>query len=85
MIVSGENPICVDEVIATLMGFDVKKIPTLAHLRTINDDCEAIGVKENALIVSNDIRTNQTTIDKINRESIDSFEAADGWKGFIEL
>ena len=36
MIISGVNPVCFDEAIATLMGFDINKIPTLKQIRKRN-------------------------------------------------
>ena len=85
MIVAGANSIEIDKVIATLMGFDIKKIPTLNQ---IADSSSHLLVGRGgggcAIIVSNQESLNHITFDAIEKQDIIGFVPPDGWKWHIE-
>lgn len=85
LIVSGDSPINIDRVAATLMGFDIEKIPTLKLARNINKKFAAITGKESCKIHSNYNAYNDQTIKGLSESEVLSFEPAEGWKGYIEL
>ncbi|MDO4499713.1 MAG: DUF362 domain-containing protein [Erysipelotrichaceae bacterium] len=75
----GENPVTFDKTIATLMGADISKIPTLAQLKSkkvkyvIGDNCDGV-------IISNDSDLNNKSLVELQRMTDFSFVPADGWK-----
>lgn len=84
MIAAGINPVCFDEAIAGLMGFDKEKIPTLKTAR---------GVKKYPLITSNaepvfysnENKYEQHTPEELSPKERLSFIPSRGWKGHIEI
>lgn len=84
IIAAGYNPFYFDRTIASLMGFDVDKIPTLRQIKSskskyrLFDDC----VKEE--IVSNDDAINGKTIDQLEASDTWNFISPEGWEGHIE-
>lgn len=84
MIVMGEDIVCFDETIATLMGFSYKKIPTINAARNLKGKyllCNGMF----PIILSNDKRFDKRRIDNIAPEVTLQLEPTDGWKGHIEL
>ena len=70
--------------IATLLGFDTRKIPLYKHIRSIGN----YPIAEDELkpvIVSNIPKWNNITIDQLNSTNTLMIEPSLGWKGNIEL
>lgn len=83
-IVAGTNPVCFDEAIATIMGFDIKKIPALKCVRSIKK--LMIAEKDQCpIIVSNVPKLNGLHIDEISEDCYLRFIPSAGWKGNLEL
>ncbi len=84
VIVVGDNNVCVDEVICTLMGFDMNKIPTLQCIRDINDYliCHRDTIP---YVVSNKREFNEKEINEIDKKELFYFVPSKGWKGHIEI
>ena len=85
IIVSGFNLVCFDEVIATIMGFDKDKIPTLVNSRKIKGKFELVNKNDYPLVVSNEEGYNNKDLDKLRATNLFDFEPSSGWKGHIEL
>lgn len=83
LIVAGDNLLCVDEVICTLMGFDVNKVPVLNCVRNVRE----YSISNNSIpfIVSNCAKYNKKRIGEIDKKDLLSFIPTNGWKGHIEL
>ena len=75
----GENPVCFDDIVATIMGAMVEHIPTLVHAKNNKSKYTFLPAKE-ANIVSNDERWNNKTIKDMNKDSILFFKPSDGWR-----
>lgn len=85
VLVMGKDQVCFDEVIATIMGFNVNKIPVIASAKQSTGRYK-ISDHQNISIIHSNIKTlNRKTIDQITFEDSFKFEAAPGWKGHIEL
>ena len=83
MIIAGKNPVCFDEVIAALMGFDKKKIPTLCLARKVKDyPLVEKGIQP--VIHSNFEQYNERKPDMLSDSDTFGFEPTAGWKGYIE-
>lgn len=83
-IVVGSNPVAFDSVIATLMGMDINKIPTLKQVKSVNNGYE-IASNAQTLIKSNIKSWDGKTINEIEYKDTWKFVPSDGWKGHIEL
>lgn len=84
ILVAGFNPVAVDCVCAHLMGFDMRKIPTLKRAFEIKY-FPLIGFSpEEIEITSNDPRFNKSLFD-IEKKNTFNFKPHFGWKGHIEL
>lgn len=84
-IVAGEdNPVAFDEAIATLMGFDPQKIPTLVQMHSIHGGFEKFTRDEEVMLASNIEALDGKTLTDLTPNDIWYFEPADGWKGHIE-
>lgn len=84
IIAAGRDLVCFDEAIATLMGFDVRKIPLYRHIRNVSD----FTIAEDELkpvIVSNVYKWNNISLDQLNSTNTLMIEPSLGWKGNIEL
>lgn len=81
----GDDPVCFDEVIATLMGIDINKIPTLYQARNIAGKKSLIEKNSKALIRSNNNKWNEKYVNEINSEDTLHFIPSSGWIGHIEL
>lgn len=84
LIAIGDSPVCFDEVITTLMGINIQKIPTLNQARVSNSNLK-ITDNTSALIISNNTDWNNKCIKDLNKEHILHFIPAAGWKNQIEL
>lgn len=82
IIVFAENSVAMDEAIATLMGFDYNKIPTIKNAR--NDKKYELINHKRTKIISNNLNWNEKYIDEINRKECFDFEPSSGWKGYLD-
>ena len=80
----GEDIVCFDEIIATILGLDINKIPLFKHLR---EERKYPLVEENkyGVIASNNINFNNKTVNKISKKEAINIEPSSGWKNHIEL
>ncbi len=85
IIAAGENPVCFDEAICTLMGFDTAKIPTLERVRSIQGTYRLVEPDEEPVFVSNDAMYDGKTPAELPFDSLLHFIPTAGWKGHIEI
>lgn len=84
LLIGGLNPVAVDTVAATLMGFAPRKIPTLANSFRLDNYTLADFAVESIKINSNEGIFDKPLND-INSEHTLDFEPHFGWKDHIEL
>lgn len=85
IIVAGTNPVCFDEVVSTLMGFDYNKIPSIVRARKSNGKLRLINDNEEADILSNSSIIDGRKAADLSPDSLLWFEPTSGWKNHIEL
>ena len=85
IIAAGLNPVCFDEVICTLMGFDVDKVPTMACVRAVKGKYKIVATDEVPFIVSNTEQYNGKMKIDLSAESVLNFIPSSGWQGHIEM
>lgn len=85
MIAAGTNPVCFDEMIATIMGFDYLKIPSIRCSRNMFGNLQIVEKEEFPQLASNCEALNGCEIKDITKSSALSFEPTSGWKNHIEL
>ncbi|WP_303147853.1 DUF362 domain-containing protein [uncultured Cloacibacillus sp.] len=84
ILLSGTNPVYIDTVAATLMGFDFIKIPTLCKAYTLRNfnlctcSSDTIKIKDNQL-------NTQSLVDITALGRINIFQPHPGWRNHIEL
>lgn len=84
IIAMSDSVVCFDEAVASILGFDVKKIPLYTHVR--NDHVYPLEREDNhAAIVSNCEQWDQKRIWEINKDNAINIEPSSGWRGHIEL
>lgn len=81
----GDNPLLFDEAIATLMGFDIIKIPTFQCVRAWSGKYKIFVPGDYAVFVSNKNKYNLKKPLEITSTERLNYEATSGWKGHIEL
>lgn len=81
IIAIGTNPVCFDEVISTIMGFDYRFIPSINNARKITDELELVDLKLNSIVNSNYSYWNNKLINDIKDKTF-YFEPSEGWKGY---
>ena len=84
IIILGVNPVAVDTVGATLMGYDYKKIPSISHGYATKGYELTNFNSEDISIVSNE-KIWEKKISEFTREETLKFEPHFGWKQNIEL
>ena len=84
IIAMGEDIVCFDEIIATIMGFNVNKIPLLKHIRNIKN-YPIVKKDVYGKIISNNTKWNNKNIKQITKDITLNIEPSSGWKGHIEL
>jgi uncharacterized protein (DUF362 family) len=84
LLIGGVNPVAVDCVCATLMGFDVGKIPKLRNAFSMGALPLVSFAREDIEVRSNREELNQP-LHQIGGEHVARFEPHFGWKGHIEL
>lgn len=85
IIAMGDQPVCFDEAIATLMGMDIRKIPTILQVRELHSKHKLVLNSDRAFIKSNVENWNDKYISQICCSDALNFVPSDGWKGHIEL
>lgn len=85
IIAAGDNPVCFDEALAALMGFDKNKIPTLVQARNAKPKYSVSNGKVHTVLLSNQEKWNKKDITTIERKESFQYVVSDGWKGHIEL
>lgn len=83
LLVGGVNPVAVDCVCATLMGFDIAKIPKLRSAFAI-DRLPLVGFTQHDIGVRSNRDEFDKPLDRIDTEHVFRFEPHFGWKGHIE-
>lgn len=84
LIAAGTNPICFDEAIATLMGMDISKIPTLSGIRQFPVGQALVPVGEVPQLVSNDPAYHRKYLNELHKPDLLDFHPTTGWSGHIE-
>lgn len=84
IIVAGYNPVLFDETVATLMGFDYKKIPAIINARSISGKYQLIGDEE-VTVLSNKKELCDIGLEEFPKAEMLNFIPTDGWKKHIEL
>ena len=81
----GENYVCFDEAVATIMGMNFKLIPSIYKPRLFTKDLPIVLENDNTTIVSNNKHWDKQPLDKIKYEDTLQLLPSSGWKGHIEL
>jgi uncharacterized protein (DUF362 family) len=84
ILIAGFNPVYADTVAATLMGYDYKKIPTIANGYNINKYLLTSLKADDIIIKSNNILW-QKKVSDFRYEDTLKFKPHFGWRGYIEL
>lgn len=84
VIAMANNTAIFDKVLATIMGFDIKKIPTFINLQQV-DKYSLLDEKYDYEIVSNNNFWNQKKLGAISKENTLQIKPSKGWKNHIEL
>lgn len=85
LIIAGFDPVAVDLVCATLMGFDFEKIKLIKHAFDKNNFPLTELNAEEVVIFSNDNRFNKKNVFEIDYKDLFHFKPHFGWVGHIEL
>lgn len=85
MIVAGENSVCFDEVVATIMGGGIEKIPTLKNARKCIGSLQIIEKNDKAYIFSNYAGYNNKKIDEIQEKDVLHFSPPYGWENCFKV
>ena len=85
IIAMGNDPVCFDEAIATIMGMDNKKIPTVEQAREMTGKLRCTEKDSRAIIRSNVPEWADKYTDEIKFDDTLKFEPTSGWKEHIEL
>lgn len=85
IIAIGDNPVAFDMVIATIMGFDYNKIPTIKNAQEKNNKYQLFNKDEKIDINSNDYRYNKKKLEDISLNDTFQFHPSKGWKNHLEL
>lgn len=81
----GDDPLLFDETITTIMGFDIKKIPTFERIRAYDGIYKIYDRSDTAMIVSNKKVFDGKKPEEINKNDRLGYEATSGWIGHIEI
>lgn len=85
IIAMGDDQLLFDEAIATLMGFDINKIPTFEGIRKWKGKYKIYSGEDTSIFVSNNKMYDGKTPKELKYEERFNYEASSGWKGHIEL
>lgn len=75
----GENPVCFDECIATIMGADITRIPTLRNARNIHGDYKYATEEDVGVIISNKPEWNEKRYYEVQAKDTCGFDPIPGW------
>lgn len=84
IIATGYNPVCFDNAIATVMGFDPQKIPTICVAKELDSKYSAFAF-EPVTFCSNDEKYDKKATSELNKKHMLNFKPTSGWKGHIEI
>lgn len=86
IIAAGTNTVCFDEAIAGLMGFDIKKIPSIINARNVHGKYRLVAENQSPVLKSNIANYNNKFPQEVfSRKTAFNFIPTSGWKGHIEL
>ena len=83
IIAMGEDIVSFDEIVATILGFDINKMPLFKNSRISKDLPICNG--EDGVTVSNEKKFDNKIVENITREISINIEPSSGWKNHIEL
>ena len=84
IIAAGTNPVCFDEAIATLVGFDYKKLPSIKRAREDNSRYPLVDSDAHPFISSNLTALNGCYLETIPNMTNLNLIPTSGWKSHIE-
>lgn len=84
IVAMGDDQVCFDEALATLMGMDITKIPTLQQVRK-NSNIQIAKNNEKPIIISNVQSWNKKKLSEIKWKDTLQFKPTFGWAGHIEI
>lgn len=82
--ISGDDPVAVDAVAATMMGFDWQKIPVIREAFTLNE-LPVTQCKPEDISIESDVPEWNGTLENLQKQKHFDFEPHFGWKNNIEL
>ena len=82
--ISGSDPVAVDAVAATMMGFDWEKLPVIREAFKIKDLPVAF-CKPEEIVIESDVPEWNGTLENLQKQKHFDFEPHFGWKEHIEL
>ena len=85
IIAIGENCVCFDEIIATLMGMNISLIPSISNTRKLLGKMLLVDNGDAGIISSNNSCWNLKEYAKISRNDSLQLTPTNGWKRHIEL
>ena len=85
IIAMADSPLQFDEAVATIMGFDIKKIPTFSTVRGYKGKFMYHENGAESEIISNDVMFNRKKLGDFRYCDTLQFEPTSGWKDHIEL
>lgn len=84
IIAVSDDIVCFDEIVASMMGLDIKKIPLLKNIRN-KRKYNLVNNEDIGIIVSNNKVWNGKKASDIKKSIALNIEPSSGWKGYIEL
>ena len=84
IIAAGTNPVCFDEIIATLVGFDYHKIPSITRAREANQRYALVDQEVKPVVASNLPDLNGSHLEQIPLIEDFILIPTSGWKSHIE-
>lgn len=84
VLLAGCNAVTIDAVAATMMGFDIKKIPLIQKILDGRNDLLPLytGTKDDIIIIEDD---SEYSLEELKKRHNLHFEAHPAWKGHVEL
>lgn len=84
IIAMGDSPLLFDEIVATIMGFDINKIPTFESVCNYNGRYKYHETGLDEKVVSNDLNYNGMKKEDFSYSKSLKYDPTSGWKGHIE-
>jgi uncharacterized protein (DUF362 family) len=82
--IGGSDPVAVDSVAATMMGFDWGRIPLIREAFYLTD-LPITNCKPEEIIIESDVPEWDGTLENLRKQKHFDFEPHFGWKNYIEL